>query len=186
MLINSFEVGCDVAKWMNVDYEDLVRHHAYEAYHPLNGACYREGSVYEPYLRSPEWRGVGVSLLTTSGGIRKHTDALEMGAHCYHAILLNDGFIAKGTGQRVYSAPAKLVKQKKGMIIQLNIHCEHALVKDVRTFNPSTEYPTWATLCFNSSVELTNEEIVDRFNKAVPLLQAEVEKLQASNAKNYR
>lgn len=177
MLLESFTVPSPTAIWTHLDTDRMFHKLAYNAYHFCG--IYKEGSVHEPYLHRDDWINPRrVSLLATSGGVPKHCDSEILPPYCYHAILRNDGFIAKGPSQRVSSDPILFQRQIPGVIICLNIHEEHALITDNRCFNPTAEYPTWITMVFNSKKPLPHDEVVDRFLHGSHLLQIENDKVR--------
>lgn len=178
MLLESFVVPDPTAIWTHLNTDLMFHKLAYNAYHFCG--IYKEGSVHEPYLRREDWTGGDsqVSLLATSGGVDAHCDSEILPPYCYHAILRNDGYIAKGPSQRVSSNRILCQPQRPGVIICLNIHEEHALITDTRCFNPRAEYPTWITLVFNSKKPLPHGEVVDRFIHGAHLLQIENDKIR--------
>lgn len=158
MITKSSDIHTD-QPWLRLaDMMDL-RHHIYDAYGKP------QGGVYQPFLR--QWREYGISLMLCSGKVPAHEDANELPPFCYHAVLLNDAFLAKGPDQR----PAEVPPQSKGRIFELNIHKTHHLVRDQRIIRLAGDdhdgYPGWASLCFNREHPISFSEANDFLNEAV-------------------
>jgi hypothetical protein len=149
MLLDSITLPEKACYWLQ--YKDCFdfRRNVYKAYN-------KENSVYEPYYK--QWKEAhGFSLLFTSGTIPIHEDSEEIPRYSYHAIIKNDGFVAKGPRQR--ASP-----QRPGTILCLDIHSPHHVIQDsrVRSIRDS-EYPTWASLVFNVDKLMPWWEVIETF-----------------------
>jgi len=141
-----------------------VRHWVFRI-HSMPGAQPR---LHEPFLKEAIAAGVP-SLMITSGRIQIHVDAEEQPCYLYHAVLLNDGFVAKGPKQPFRHVP----KQEPGTMFLLNIHEPHHLIRDMRTpvLREHSSYPGWVSLCFGSDTILSWEEVERRFSEPLPDLE---------------
>ncbi len=156
MLVGEFVCPRLQCTWLDRDF--LVRRFAYREHARL------ENSVSEPFLRT--WRPFGISMLCTSGAIKKHTDSEELPPYCWHAILLNDGYIAKGPDQKA----KRLRQQVPGTVICLNIHEEHHLIRDARVRVIKDDYPTWGTLTFNTHERMDPHQVILELQRRVALI----------------
>lgn len=137
--------------------EDAIRKHIYTAWHKGNGH-----GVWEPFLHDRAWVDAGLSLLVTTGTVFRHSDSDELPRWSYHAVLINDGYIARNTGLK-----RNWALQRPGCIVELDIYETHALEIDTRLGHSPQCYPGWASLCFNVHERISDANILhDRFSKS--------------------
>lgn len=160
------------ASWTNLDWAAIgLERHVYRAWQK------QPNSVNEPWLHGID-EPLGANLLITTGTIRKHTDAEELPPYSYHAIIRNDGFIARSNGLKIKRLPI----QDRGTVIVLNIHEEHEVVRDTRIIGNDEFEPflsSWVSLCFNDDALLTETEILARFNTVATKIEASIGNLIA-------
>lgn len=154
------------ASWTNLDWAAIgLERFVYRAWNGLHN------SVNEPWLHGLDEK-LGANLLITTGAISEHCDSEELPPYSYHAIIRNDGYIARSTGQEVKN----LAIQERGIVIALNIHEEHEVIRDLRINDADADdfdpyLTTWCSLCFNDDKLLPWDEVERRFNQIAANIQ---------------
>lgn len=122
------------------------------------------GGVYEPFLYHPVWSEANLSMLVCAGSVARHVDSWELPRYAYFLVLINDGWAAKMATEKLLEIP----RQTPGKVFRLDIHEEHALVRDrrVRSTCPRDYVPGFAALVMNLYDKLSEAEVRQRFEGA--------------------
>lgn len=106
--------------------------------------------VSQPYLSDSVSARHSVQLLATAGRVTRHIDGVDVPAHCYFLVLVNDGFVAKTGDVKQSDMPLQPV----GTMLYLDTQQEHHLLHDSRLDGGVEPYPGWAALCWAQKEEV--------------------------------